>query len=504
MAHLQNLSWFVSIALWTLSSAKEGISSRLQVHIPQTLMRLDGYEHREALFGIPPYGGKITQLVYYADDDLCESVVDTHKGYPVRPEAEDGSGKMMPWPSPYILMVDRGTCTFVTKVRNAQRNGAAGVIIADNSCLCSATECKSEPGVSCEQREPIMADDGSGRDISIPAFLMFKQDSDVLIANLKENEILQVEMAWSLPAPDDRAEYDLWSVPTDEHDKDFITSFKAAAVALGKRAYFTPHQYLYDGVQTNCVDDKGGNQCYNLCTNSGRYCATDPDGDLKRGISGADVVVESLRRICIWKHYGVEDGVGVEWWDYVNEFAKHCSDPDLFNSTACIKGIMEKVFIDIEVIKKCMADSGGTVDNKPNSLLDIEIRAKENVGVVILPATYVNKAAIRGALEFVTIFKAVCAGYAAGTEPEVCLTCVPCADSKGCVSNGICNTSATGDTVSQTHFIGSMLGLSCFFLLVVLFQYQRTQRQMRSQVRGIVAEYMPLDNEAGKMDTEIS
>merc|ERR1719246_284492 len=167
MAHLQNLSWFVSIALWTLSSAKEGISSRLQVHIPQTLMRLDGYEHREALFGIPPYGGKITQLVYYADD---------------------GSGKMMPWPSPYILMVDRGTCTFVTKVRNAQRNGAAGVIIADNSCLCSATECKSEPGVSCEQREPIMADDGSGRDISIPAFLMFKQDSDVLIANLKENE----------------------------------------------------------------------------------------------------------------------------------------------------------------------------------------------------------------------------------------------------------------------------------------------------------------------------
>merc|ERR1719246_79241 len=132
---------------------------------------------------------------------------------------------------------------------------------------------------------------------------MFKQDSDVLIANLKENEILQVEMAWSLPAP-------------DEHDKDFITSFKAAAVALGKRAYFTPHQYLYDGVQTNCVDDKGGNQCYNLCTNSGRYCATDPDGDLKRGISGADVVVESLRRLCIWKEYGEEDGIGVQWWDY--------------------------------------------------------------------------------------------------------------------------------------------------------------------------------------------
>ena len=30
----------------------------------------------------------------------------------------------------------------------------------------------------------------------------------------------------------------------------------------------------------------GQNQCYNLCTNNGRYCATDPDDDLDSGISG--------------------------------------------------------------------------------------------------------------------------------------------------------------------------------------------------------------------------
>ena len=40
------------------------------------------------------------------------------------------------WKSPFILMVDRGDCTFVTKVRHAQHAGAAGVIVADDICVC--------------------------------------------------------------------------------------------------------------------------------------------------------------------------------------------------------------------------------------------------------------------------------------------------------------------------------------------------------------------------------
>ena len=33
-----------------------------------------------------------------------------------------------------------------------------------------------------------------------------------------------------------------------------------------------------------------------MCTNDGEYCQIDPDGELDEGVSGADVVVESLRR----------------------------------------------------------------------------------------------------------------------------------------------------------------------------------------------------------------
>merc|ERR1711966_283215 len=177
-------------------------SSRLQVHVPQTLFRPDGYDHREALFGVPPYGGSIAQSVFYADDDLCGPSIDTRRGYPIR--SKDKQGNMEPWTSPYILMVDRGGCTFVQKVRNAQRSGAAGVVIADNTCLCSDQECVAQTQGSCETTEPIMADDGSGADISIPSFLMFKHDADRVKDELVGNQPVQLEMSWSLPNPDDR------------------------------------------------------------------------------------------------------------------------------------------------------------------------------------------------------------------------------------------------------------------------------------------------------------
>jgi hypothetical protein len=149
---------------------------------------------------------------------------------------------MKPWPSPFILMVDRGDCTFVTKVRNAQRAGAAAVIIADNSCLCSFEECQpDDPNEACEVQEPIMADDGSGADISIPSFLIFKQDADPLKKVLKQNTQVRVQMSFSVPAPDSRVEYELWTTPTDVVSRPVEKDFKQAAVALGDKAYYTPH-----------------------------------------------------------------------------------------------------------------------------------------------------------------------------------------------------------------------------------------------------------------------
>jgi hypothetical protein len=441
------------------------------------------------LFGVPPYGGSIQQSLYYANSDLCDPNVDTRSGFPAR--ANDKTGQMAPWPSPYILMVDRGGCTFVNKVRNAQRSGAAGVIIADSTCLCAAGDaCLSND--ACETREPVMADDGSGSDITIPSFLMFKEDADPIKAEMKANRMVRIEMAWSLPSPDARVEYDLWTTPTDLVSREFQRQFKEAAIALGSHAYFTPHMYIYDGLKSGCQGIDGQNQCYNLCTNNGRYCATDPDNDLDKGISGADVVKESVRRECIWKIYGEADGIGVQWWDYVSEFMYRCDNEDYFASEDCVKDAMTHSGVDGHKVTSCIQDSGGLENDVTNSLLESQLADKEAAGVVILPAAYVNNAAIRGSLEFATIFKAICAGYIKGSEPTVCEKCANCGiDEYQCVVDGKC-PNGTG-SVSVPVFAFSMGAIVICFGLLGLVQWQRSQRQMRDQVRGIMAEYMPLD-----------
>jgi len=293
-------------------------------------------------------------------------------------------------------------------------------------------------------------------------------------------------------------------MPTEQVSRDFLRTFQDAAIALGDRAYFTPHMYIYDGLKSNCVSFEGENQCYNLCTNNGRYCSTDPDNDLDKGISGADVVVESLRRICIWKEYGQDDGVGVEWWNYVNEFMFRCDTPEFFTNKNCIKDVYTHSGIDKDKIESCMVDSGGVDDDSKNLLLDAEIEAKDKVGVVIIPATYVNRAIIRGALEFQTVFGAVCSGFVAGTEPAICMECLACPNQLSCTANGSCSSSHAGaNSVSKSTFAGTLLLLSSIFGIMLLIQYKRQQNRIHDQVRGIVAEYMPLENDK-ELSTEIS
>jgi len=487
-----------------LSSADtpDNVSSRLSIHIPHNLYKSDGYDHREALFGIPPFGGSIAQKVYYADSNLCDPTVDTRKGYPTRDN--DETGKQAPWQSPYILMVDRGGCTFVQKVRNAQRSGAAGVIIADNSCLCGDADCIDEnEGMQCQNAEPIMADDGSGSDITVPSFLMFKHDADKVKETVKGGTLVQLEMAWALPSPDDRVEYDLWTVPTEHVSQEFQKTFKHLAHALGDRAYFTPHMYVYDGVRSGCQGQQGENQCYTLCTNNGRYCATDPDSDLDKGISGADVVIESLRRICIWKHYGESDGIGIKWWEYVTEFMERCDTEDIFNNEACYNDVMKKVGIDHLKVEQCMKDSGGVDEDNVNTFLETELEAQNQRGVVVLPTAFVNTAAIRGALSIGSVFTAICAGYLVGTRPEVC-ECTSCPDIADCALNkGVCNSSGKSG-VSVHMFIFSLVAVAGVVGLAGGYYYRKSQADMREQVRGILAEYMPLEDQEGGIGSDIN
>jgi hypothetical protein len=361
--------------------------------------------------------------------------------------------------------------------------------------------------------EPIMADDGSGADISIPSFLIFKEDADPIKQVLKNNTQVRVEMKFAVPNPGSRVEWDLWTHPREQISRQFLSEFKSAVAAIGKGASFTPHMYVYDGSAAGCVTNNGDNQCYNLCTNNGRYCAVDPDDDFQKGLSGADIVTESLRSLCVWEEYGKDDGLGIPWWNYVKEFMARCDNPqqaDQFKSSDCIKLAMKIAGVDYEKVEACMKSSGGLSGNGTNSIFERQLQNKETQGVFLIPSVYVNSAPVRGELEFATIFKAVCAGFTSGTEPDICTKCSNCINEKQCVDQGgLCTTAGTGagstsGTVSAKTFALALAGLSTFFVVVAYILYERQQRLMREQVRGIMAEYMPLGGRnRGPMDTSL-
>jgi hypothetical protein len=476
------------------------------LQIPKSLNKPGGYDHRDALFGIPPYGGSIQLQVYYSGTDLCEEKVDNRKGYPARDT--DSNGIMEPWKSPFVLMVDRGNCTFVQKVRKAQHAGAAGVLIADNVCQCFERSCIAPVNnASCEVSEPIMSDDGSGADVTIPSFLIFKQDADPIRDEIMKDQQIRIEMAFSIPAPDSRVEYDIFLTPMDPTSQPILKTFRDGAVALGKKAFFTPHMYFYDGRQAGCHFDEA--RCFNLCTNHGRYCAMDPDDDLNSGVSGGDIVKESLRRICIWNNYG-KDGIGKKWWDYSSEFIYRCADPlnpGFFTSEECVADAMAHAGVDKKIVDSCMSDTGGLEGDVTNSALEKELVDQAALGAVRTPVLFVNQAPVLGSLSFSTVFKAICAGYAPGSEPSVCKKCASCPDEAACVKDGRCPGGGGGSStpgISIPAFVVSLALVSVVLTLVGMIQYRRQQRHMHDQVRGILAEYMPLDeNQKHPNDTSM-
>lgn len=71
-----------------------------------------------------------------------------------------------------IFIAERGSCTFVNKVRNAERAGASLLVVVDS---------KVENVTNV-----IMGDDGTGTGIRIPSMLIGKTDGEMLIEFAKQ------------------------------------------------------------------------------------------------------------------------------------------------------------------------------------------------------------------------------------------------------------------------------------------------------------------------------
>lgn len=137
----------------------------------------------------------------------------------------------------------------------------------------------------------------------------------------------------------------------------------------------------------------------------------------------------------------------------------------------------------------------------------MEISSEVARGVVVIPSAYVNNVPVRGALTAANIFTAVCAGYAQGTEPVVCKQCTRCPNPVDCVETGFCTNAWEHHIIKHltdkdgndgiSSFTFSLTVLACMGAVVAMgtWYHNRSNVQMREQMRGLLAQYMPLDDD---------
>jgi len=117
-----------------------------------------------------------------------------------------------------VILLERGNCTFVTKVRNVERAGANAALIGDN---------KQE-----NSEVYIMSDDGSGHSVNIPSYLI-RMDTAMAMKEVYELEQrIIIRITIETGGKDENADVMLWySTPFDldlnqlESLRDYIPQF---------------------------------------------------------------------------------------------------------------------------------------------------------------------------------------------------------------------------------------------------------------------------------------
>jgi hypothetical protein len=165
-------------------------------------------------------------------------------------------------------MVDRGSCTFVTKVRNIEKLGVHLGIVADDKIEVS--------------ENLIMSDDGNGNSVNIPSFIIRRQDAESIKEQLKNSSSAGVYIKAELEIvhPDNRVEYDLWYSTVLDLQSWLVYDMSLYQRALDSSALFTPRILTYSC--RSCSEDMKRSQCLA----DGKYCPYFPKQQLPERLAG--------------------------------------------------------------------------------------------------------------------------------------------------------------------------------------------------------------------------
>lgn len=351
-----------------------------------------------ATFGAPSYGERVVGKLLYGESllghDHCSAadyvLEEFEKAGKNVVEKEGGDKKLV-----NVVVVRRGQCSFVQKVRIAQEKNAHAVIMVDK---------KSSQKTSEEIQRVVMADDGNGSMVKIPSMLISNHEGEKLLQSMRSGPVI-VELAWDIP----RAEVvlvDFWMSSGSEESFQFLEAFKDAVGVLKYHLQFVPHYHVFSLPP--------GSNYGHLCADAtkARHCAPDPDGP--GPITGQMVVSEDLRELCLW-HISAASNPYQDpavkgatysrlFWEYVARRRADCplagTDPKYTFGDACSLRLMKELGVDQDALVRC-------IRKNQDRYLDAEV---ENVAWSP-QALRINGWRYNGPLDREAVLKAICSGF---------------------------------------------------------------------------------------------
>jgi hypothetical protein len=278
-----------------------------------------------------------------------------------------------------------------------------------------------------------------------------------------------------------QTQWELWVSSFD--DNGFVLDFNklkhatsldnmaVIAQALNEHAQFTPRFYTLPGSKFSCHEHFTpiSSKCGRQCSNSGRYCASDPDGNLTSGLDGVDVLQENLRQMCIASVLKLEARPMSLWWRYVLAFTRKCKgvppkkgetvfdattvvdathshDGNSGNTAAfklanlhrnklteyglvCSATQMGILQVDASKVDACVTQSGGAAfSGGANRRFAAEMAEYSSEGVVELPRLVINGQQYFGRMDCPAQWTpktcpplvAICASFGRGVAPPAC------------------------------------------------------------------------------------
>lgn len=397
----------ITLASYLLVTNFQWAAAQIRVMSPPELVntfestggRIDG---STATFGAPFYGERLVGRLVWGDSKKGRHHC-TADDYDVPPPDQIPDGEHRERQLIHIIMVRRGLCSFVEKVKTAISKGAHAVVIVDGE---NATH---------DLQHVVVADNGHGTSIRVPSLLISHEAGEHLIEAARREQVI-VELAWDVPT-NHIVLMDLWMSSGSRESQRFLGEFAPKRRALNEAMTFVPHYAIF--AQPSPSD--------NLCLDAeGQFCAEDPDAEGR--VTGRDVVLEDLRQLCIHELTRVKRSVHIgrssaihsveyagKWWDYVERFPLRCpfngQEADARFGLECSEKLMREVGVDVGAVQTCVANTR-----------DAKLKEQRRSVAWSPRALRINGWRYSGTMDADLVMRAVCAGYV--EQPPECETLV--------------------------------------------------------------------------------